>query len=69
MATYWTNFAKHGAPNGKGVPKWPQFTAKSPNLNGVAQRKVVNGQITETFKASPNHEAVPLLILIFSILL
>ena len=26
MATYWTNFAKHGDPNGKGVPNWPAFS-------------------------------------------
>jgi para-nitrobenzyl esterase len=26
MATYWTNFAKHGDPNGKGVPKWDSFS-------------------------------------------
>ncbi|MDQ8205028.1 carboxylesterase family protein [Pelagicoccus sp. SDUM812003] len=26
MATYWTNFAKRGDPNGSAVPQWPQFT-------------------------------------------
>jgi para-nitrobenzyl esterase len=26
MAEYWTNFAKTGNPNGKGVPHWPPYT-------------------------------------------
>ena len=30
MATYWTNFAKHGNPNGKDVPEWPAFSDDNP---------------------------------------
>lgn len=29
MATYWTNFAKYGDPNGQGVPAWPAFSDKN----------------------------------------
>ena len=25
IATYWTNFAKKGNPNGEGLPQWPAF--------------------------------------------
>jgi para-nitrobenzyl esterase len=32
MATYWTNFAKYGDPNGKAVPKWPPFSDRNPEL-------------------------------------
>ena len=30
MATYWTNFAKRGDPNGDGVPAWPAFSDSNP---------------------------------------
>jgi len=30
MATYWTNFAKHGDPNGEGEPNWPAFSEQNP---------------------------------------
>ncbi len=29
MATYWTNFAKRGDPNGAALPAWPEFTESS----------------------------------------
>jgi para-nitrobenzyl esterase len=32
MATYWTNFAKYGNPNGKGVPEWPAFSDANPKV-------------------------------------
>jgi len=32
MATYWTNFAKRGDPNGEGMPKWLAFTDANPSM-------------------------------------
>ncbi len=32
MGTYWTNFAKYGNPNGKGVPEWPTFSDETPEV-------------------------------------
>ena len=36
MVTYWTNFAKYGTPNGKGIPKWPAFSDAHPEYMYLA---------------------------------
>lgn len=41
MATYWTNFAKYGDPNGEGVPNWPAFTLQKPDVLYFAQKPYV----------------------------
>ena len=30
IMSYWTNFAKHGDPNGSGLPKWPEYNDTKP---------------------------------------
>jgi para-nitrobenzyl esterase len=37
MGTYWTNFAKYGDPNGKGVPEWPAFSDANPQVMYFSQ--------------------------------
>jgi len=32
MSTCWVNFAKHGDPNGVGVPTWPPFSDRHPQV-------------------------------------
>lgn len=32
MGIYWTNFAKHGDPNGENVPQWSAFSDENPNV-------------------------------------
>jgi len=38
MATYWTNFAKYGDPNGKGLPKWEAFSEANPRVMFFSQK-------------------------------
>ena len=37
MATYWTNFAKYGDPNGNGLPEWQAFSDKNPKVMYFSQ--------------------------------
>jgi para-nitrobenzyl esterase len=41
MATYWTNFAKHGDPNGEGLPQWPTFSDAHPDVMYFSQTPYV----------------------------
>ena len=43
MATYWTNFAKSGDPNGDGVPVWPNFTTASERVLHFDKGAIISG--------------------------
>jgi para-nitrobenzyl esterase len=42
MADYWTNFAKHGDPNGKGLPPWPPYNGDNRVLH-LSETIVLDG--------------------------
>jgi para-nitrobenzyl esterase len=43
MATYVTNFAKNGDPNGAGVTAWPNFTSDNERLLHIGDTLTVEG--------------------------
>ena len=43
MSSYWVNFAATGNPNGKGLPEWPAYKAKTGEKNMVLGDTVAGG--------------------------
>lgn len=41
MATYWTNFAKCGNPNGEGIPEWKPFSESTPGIMYFSQKPIM----------------------------
>ncbi len=43
MATYWTNFAKTGDPNGAGLPDWPAYSTQNEKVMHFGDKTYVDG--------------------------
>ncbi len=48
MATYWTNFTKHGNPNGDHLPEWPAFRKDNPEVMYFEQTPHLGAVPSET---------------------
>jgi para-nitrobenzyl esterase len=47
MRTYWTNFAKTGDPNGPGLPNWPVYNEKKPQILHIASGSTKAGPVVD----------------------
>lgn len=45
MASYWTNFAKRGDPNGPGLPSWPAFNADQEQVLHLREPITIGGVV------------------------
>jgi para-nitrobenzyl esterase len=63
MSSYWTNFAKHGDPNGAGLPPWPTFNGdmalrlRSPvSVDGLPNRDrlVIFDSVYDSLRGEPS---------------
>lgn len=66
MLKYWTNFAKYGDPNGKSLPKWPEFKQGSSyldlDLNITAKKNLYANRMDFWLKTIPRiaHQPIPI---------
>ena len=60
MSGYWTNFAKHGDPNGEGLPEWPAYGMDAEQVLDIsAHPTVITGLRKEKLDAMDRYFAVP----------
>jgi para-nitrobenzyl esterase len=45
LSTYWTNFAKHGDPNGPGLPSWTAFSSDDQQVNWLHDGRASMGPV------------------------
>ncbi len=43
MSSYWANFVKNGDPNGRSLPRWPQFCSSRPSVLYLGDKVHVGG--------------------------
>ena len=59
MSGYWANFARHGDPNGEGLPEWPAYGTDEQVLDIAATPTVIAGLRTEKLDAMDRYFKAP----------